>query len=251
MSRTKKGSFRTGTSGIVLPGTKLSFPPEFQQKTRLHYYSTLFNTVELNNTFYKVPMSSTFAKWAGEVGDDFQFTIKLWKELTHVKELKHDLTNIDIFLRAADNLRQKKGCLLVQFPGKITLDYYNELEMMLEKIASFDEENKWRIAVEFRNPGWYVSETFELLDEWGASAVLHDIPKARNYELNRNASFVYLRFHGPNGDYRGGYTDEQLAEHSDNARAWLKAGKDVYAYFNNTMGSAMENALTLKSMVGQ
>ena len=122
---------RIGTSNIVVPGTKQSFPFEFQQKTRLHYYSSIFNSVELNSTFYKLPMLSTFEKWSNDVNDDFRFTVKLWKEITHVKELKNDLQNIDVFLRAARGVGGKKGSLLVQFPGKITLKYYNEVEKIV------------------------------------------------------------------------------------------------------------------------
>lgn len=248
MAKLRNGVLYIGTSNIVVPGNKQTFPAEFQQKTRLHYYSTIFNTVELNSTFYKVPMASTFSKWAGEVGENFRFTIKLWKEITHGKNLQYDLTNIDQFLNAADGLNNKKGCLLVQFPGKISLEYYIAVEKILQRIVEREQEHPWRTAIEFRHPDWYVSETFELLDEYGASMVLHDIPKAKNFELNKRADFVYLRFHGPAGDYRGSYTDSYLAEHVSNTRTWLAEGKDVFAYFNNTIGEAFENAHTLKAM---
>ncbi len=250
MAKLQKGKLNIGTSNIVVPGNKQSFPAEFQHKTRLHYYSSIFNTVELNSTFYKVPMSSTFNKWAGEVGDNFLFTIKLWKEITHGKNLQYDLTNIDHFLKAADGLSEKKGCLLVQFPGKISLEYYSAVEKILQRIKGMEGDRPWRTAVEFRHPGWYVSETLELLDEYTASMVLHDIPKAKNFELNKAADFVYLRFHGPAGDYRGSYPDSYLAEHSSNIASWVKDGKDVFAYFNNTIGEAFENARTLKAMTG-
>ncbi len=248
MAKLQKGRLNIGTSNIVVPGNKQSFPIEFKQKTRLHYYSSIFNSVELNSPFYKVPMHSTFSKWAGEVGDDFLFTIKLWKEITHGKNLQYELTNIDHFLKAADGLGKKKGCLLVQFPGKIRLEYYIAVEKILQRIVAMELDQPWRTAVEFRHADWYVSETFELLDEYGASMVLHDIPKAKNFELNKTADFVYIRFHGPKGDYRGSYTDEFLNEKAKEIDAWRKEGKHVYAYFNNTIGEAFENALTLKAM---
>jgi uncharacterized protein YecE (DUF72 family) len=193
-------------------------------------------------------MPSTFSKWAGEAGDKFLFTVKLWKEITHGKNLQYELTNIDQFLKAADGLGNKKGCLLVQFPGKISLEYYIAVEKILQRILAMEQDHPWRTAVEFRHPDWYVSETFELLDEYSASMVLHDIPKAKNFELNKTADFVYLRFHGPKGDYRGSYTDEFLKEKSKEIDAWQKEGKDVYAYFNNTIGEAFQNALTLKTL---
>jgi len=248
VQKKSKGILRVATSNIVVPGTKQTFPADFQNKSRLNFYSSMFNTLELNSTFYKVPMLSTFEKWSLDVPKKFQFTIKLWKEVTHIKNLKFELENIDLFFKAAEGTRDKKGCILIQFPGKITFDFYNEVEQVFLRIRDNDPNNKWRKAVEFRSPTWYVTETTELLDEHGASMVLHDIPKSRSVEPNKRASFVYIRFHGPRGDYRGSYSDKQLQQYFDRIKEWLNAGKDVYAYFNNTMGSALKNAMTLKSM---
>lgn len=250
MIKQKNGILRIGTSGIVVPGAKQSFPIEFQHKSRLNFYSSLFNTLEINSSFYKVPLSSTFEKWAQDVPENFRFTIKLWREITHVKKLNVDFGNITRFLQAADQTGNKKGCILVQFPGKITLEYYNEVEQIFLRLQENDPHNKWRKAIEFRSPTWYVSETYELLEEFGASIVLHDIPKSKNSEINKPAQFVYLRFHGPKGDYRGSYSDDFLREQSEQIKGWLSDGKDVYAYFNNTIGSAYENAMTLKGMSG-
>ena len=250
MINKQRGILRIGTSNIVVPGTKQSFPEEYKLKSRLNFYSSLFNSLEINSSFYKVPLRATFEKWARDVPDDFRFTVKLWKEITHVKDLNSNLYDIDSFLNAADGLGYKKGCLLVQFPGKISFDYYNKVEDILQRIRQNNTGSSWYLAVEFRNPSWYVRETFELMDEHGASIVLHDIPKSRNVELNREARFVYLRFHGPKGDYRGSYPDDYLKDQSEKIKEWLKEGKDVYAYFNNTMGSALENVLTLKKLAG-
>mgnify|MGYP000108361109 FL=1 len=101
-----------------------------------------------------------------------------------------------------------KGCLLVQFPPSLTIDGFSQVESLLSLITD------WKVALEFRHPSWYISETFELADEYGASVVLHDIPKSRNTRLNNKADFVYLRFHGPAGDYKGGYTPAQLEQHA-------------------------------------
>lgn len=249
MDKIKKGVCRIGTSGIVLPGTKQSFPLAFQQKTRLHYYSSLFNTIEINSTFYKVPMGSTVEKWSSEVDNDFRFTIKLWKEITHAKELKINPQHIDQFMEVADRAGPKKGCVLIQFPGKITLEYYNQVEEIMERLKENDPMNTWSKAVEFRSDSWYVTEAHELLSANEASLVLHDTPKGKNTTINKSAQSVYLRFHGPTGDYRGSYTDGQLRKHSVEIKDWLGQGKNVYAYFNNTMGNAFENAITLKRLI--
>jgi uncharacterized protein YecE (DUF72 family) len=244
----QQGVLRIGTSNIVVPGNKLSFPPEYQQKSRLNYYSSLFNSLEVNSSFYKVPMRSTFEKWAADVPADFNFTVKLWKEITHIKDLKFKLSNIDYFLNAADGIGAKKGCLLVQFPGKINLEYYNQVEQILEQLQQLDPYNTWHKVVEFRNTSWYVNEAHELLDDYNASLVLHDIPKSKNTKLNKKATVAYYRYHGPKGDYREGYSDNYLAEQFQQMQQWLNEGKDVYAYFNNSLGDAFENALTLRKM---
>lgn len=248
MSKLKRGTLFIGTSNIVVPGNKQSFPDGYQLKSRLNYYSSLFNSVEINSSFYKVPMLSTFQKWYADVPENFAFSIKLWKEITHVKNLATDLKDIDTFLQAASGINDKKGCLLIQFPGKITLEYYSQLEQLLIRLAKADEQNRWQAAIEFRNPGWYVSEAYELLDEYGATMVLHDMPKAKNYTVNQTAAAVYIRYHGVNGNYKGSYSNSFLQQQYQLINSWLNTGKNVYAYFNNTMGSALENALALQQM---
>jgi uncharacterized protein YecE (DUF72 family) len=242
----KKGTLRIGTSNITLPGNKQTFPKEFSDKSRLNYYASLFNSLEVNSSFYKVPLPATFAKWAADVPHDFQFTVKLWKEITHDKTLTIDPEKVNYFLNAASGLADNKGCLLIQFPGKINFEHFAKVEELLSEIKNAEGGTIWRKAIEFRSPTWYVSETEELMDEYDASMVLHDMPKSKLAEPNKNAPFVFIRYHGPAGDYRGSYSDEFLLKQYQNMKGWLRKGKDVYVYFNNTIGNAFENAMTLK-----
>ncbi len=245
-----KGKLWVGTSNVVLPGSKLSFPVEFQSKSRLHYYSSLFNTVEVNSAFRKIPLGSTFEKWSHDVHDDFQFTIKLWKEISHIKKLAIDFRNIDRFF-APMNKMNKKGCLLLQFPGSITLDYFAQVEQILHRLCELDDDKLWRKAVEFRSATWHVGETYELLNEFDASMVLHDMPKSKNYEPNGKEQFLYTRFHGPTGNYKGDYSHTFLLQEAERIDLFLNNGKDVYVYFNNTVGNAFENALSFKLMMNE
>lgn len=80
---------------------------------------------------------------------------------------------------------------------------------------------------------------------YSAAIILHDMPKAKNEIPNKAAQFIYQRFYGVNGDYRGSYSDDFLEEQSHNIQGWLSTGKDVYVYFNNTIGNAFDNAMTL------
>lgn len=245
------GKIRIGISNGHMPGNKSSFPPEYRLKSRLHYYSSLFNTIEVNSCFYKTPLRSTYEKWARDVPDNFQFTLKLSKDITHAKDLSGDLACMDTFLQAAAGTGNKKGCLLIQFPGKITLDHFSRVEEILTRLRSHDPDQQWRKAVEFRNESWYITETTELLNEHNATMVLHDFSKARLSAWGGHASFMYLRFHGPGGNYRDSYSEQVLIEKTAMIREMAAAGKDVYVYFNNTAGNAFENARYLQAIVDQ
>lgn len=245
----KRGKFFAGTSNIVIPGNRQTFPEAYRQKSRLHYYATLFNSVELNNTFYKLPRAATFEKWSADVPVHFKFSIKLWKEITHIKELNYNDEDISRFMLSAGSLGAKTSCLLIQFPGKISFDYFGKVEVMLQQIKQADENKQWTIAVEFRNDSWYVSETNELLDEYNATMVIHDIRKGKNSGVNKKAPVVYIRFHGPAGDYRGSYDKKFLESQAVLISEWMMEGKNVYAYFNNTIGDAFENAQSLQRLV--
>ncbi|MCG2614313.1 DUF72 domain-containing protein [Terrimonas sp. NA20] len=238
-----------GTSNVVVPGNKTTFPPVFQQSSRLHYYASIFNSVEINSSFYKIPQEKTYEKWATEVPPSFRFSIKLTKEASHAKNLEWNEEAVEKFMQTAKGLGNKKGSLLIQFPGKITLDHFNEVQRILEKISTLDYDHSWHKAVEFRNNSWYISETRELLNEFSAGMVLHDHPKAKMNEVKDKADFVYLRYHGPKGDYRDSYSDVFLEQQASQIKDWLKDGRTVYAYFNNTIGNAFENAKHLQHLL--
>ena len=248
MSRKTSGTIRIGTSNVVVPGNKATFPPAFRNKTRLNYYSSLFNTVELNSTFRQIPRSATLSKWCTEVPADYQFTLKLLKDITHVKKLQGSISLVEPFLNAAQSLGNKKGCLLVQFPASIHAEYGEEVNSILETLHELDTNNQWKKAFEFRNETWYTSQTFRLLDQFKASMVLQDMPRCNNLHLQQQFPFYYFRYHGPTGDYRGSYTHEFLQEQAAKMKALLANGTDVYVYFNNTMGNAFENARYLQQL---
>jgi uncharacterized protein YecE (DUF72 family) len=249
MNKGGKGILRIGTSNIVTPFSKEFFPDAFKDKSRLNYYSSIFNTVELNSTFKKIPRLSTFEKWADDVPQGFQFTNKVSKEITHVKNLNAEFRIVKSFISAANHLGNKKGCLLIQFPEKITAEYREHVEKIILNIQRADTKNEWRRAVEFRSSTWYTERTKFFLHHYNATLVLHDMPKSANLNLDETASFHYFRFHGPTGDYKGSYSDEFLEQQALTIKALLIENKDVYAYFNNTMGDAFKNAITLEEKV--
>lgn len=247
-----KGLVRIGTSGIVLPGNKSTFPAQFQATTRLHYYSTFFNTLEINSSFYKIPKFSTFEKWSNEVPGHFKFTVKLWRGITHVKKLEYLSDDVANFMQAAEGLGDKRGCLLIQFPASIRSDYFSKVEKLLQYIVEFNQPKKWQFAVEFRHNSWYHEDLYKSLAQYNTSLVVHDMPNSAtpiNFLASKisNSKCLYIRFHGPTGHYDGSYSNQFIDDYAERIRGWTSAGKTIYAYFNNTIGSALLNAQRLQN----
>jgi uncharacterized protein YecE (DUF72 family) len=242
-------SFYAGTSGLVLPMPRYLFPPEFQEKSRLEYYASVFNSIEINSSFYKVPQAATVARWASSVPDTFTFTYKLWREITHVKELDFHRADVLNFMKVIEFAGERKGCLLVQFPPKLTIQHIGRLVHLLETIRAADPENKWKTAVEFRNASWYHKDVYTILKKLKMVVVKHDIRASFTPELPSDLSFAYYRFHGPEGNYRGSYTEDVLHEHAGYIKELIKKKKTVFVYFNNTAGDALKNLETLKNFI--
>lgn len=240
----------TGTSGLVLPlPNRRSFPPEFHDKSRLEIYASLFNSIEINSSFYKVPMASTIEKWAALVPENFKFTFKLWRNITHNKELAFNPSDIERFMEVIGNAGDKGGCLLIQFPPSISIANAEQLEKLLIGIKESDPEHKWNVVVEFRNKSWYHDDVYGMVDQYNCGIVLHDMPASGISFLDCAVDFIYLRFHGPAGGYRGSYADDFLYEYAQYIREWRNDGKEVYIYFNNTMGDAVKNLVTLNNYI--
>lgn len=240
---------KIGTSGIVVPGAKRDYPPEFQSGSQLHYYGSLFNTLEINTSFYKIPMPKTFAKWAEEVPDDFLFTVKLWRGITHAKKLDFSPADIDVFMNAANQLGEKKGCILIQFPASITIAYLSQVEAILQRLDQLNDDKAWRVAIEFRHVSWYQSAAYDMFEKYNAALVFHDMPNSKTPFDYLAAEHVYCRFHGPTGKYNGSYSPEFIQNIAENITSWSAQKKMVYVYFNNTMEGALENAQVLKTLV--
>jgi uncharacterized protein YecE (DUF72 family) len=245
----KEPHFFSGLSGIQLPVPKYKFPPEHQTSSRLSYYATFFNSIEINSSFYKIPMKSTVGRWAESVPENFRFTFKLCREITHAKELNFDKVEVERFIEATSAVGQKKGCLLLQFPPGLQGGHLHQLANLLDTMKTADSNAEWKIAVEFRNKTWYTEDTFDLLESYHATLVIHDIPASATPMTSAPSSVIYVRFHGPTGNYRGSYPHAFLREYAAYVKGWVTEGKSVYLYFNNTAGDAFNNLKTLNSFV--
>lgn len=242
--------FYSGTSNVVLPvPNKSHFPPEFQNLSRLKFYASLFNSVEVNSTFYKLPMPRTVARWTEEAGPQFRFTFKIWKQITHNKELVYERADIEKFFAAVNACKTSRGCILIQFPGSVRASYFHKVRQLLDDISECRAREDWKLAVEFRDRSWYTDAVYQVLEQHRACIVQHDMPKAFTPQIDMDVDFRYLRFHGEKGDYRGGYSREFLEDHAEFIRHQMAEGKTIYAYFNNTMGDAVHNAMDLDGFV--
>lgn len=234
-----------GTSGLVLPyKNRQAYPAAFEGRSRLGVYGALFNSIEINSIFYKLPKPSTVAQWSASVGDEFRFTFKLWKQITHNKGLDFERTDIEKFFGTIAGAGDKKGCVLVQFPASIKVSSFEKLERMLSCIQDYNK-GQWPLALEFRSDSWYTAPVYQLLNVYGATMVYHDKAGSNSPQPELDAGHIYLRFHGPDGNYKGSYDQGLLYEYAGYIAEWAGAGKIVYVYFNNTMGNAVDNLRTL------
>lgn len=234
----------SGTSNLVLPvKNKTFFPPEFREKTRLTYYSSLFNSLEVNASFYRMPICRTLIKWSGEVPSDFAFSFKLIKDVTHAEKGKFRLECVQRFMQVLQST-PNRGCLLIQLPPKFRRDIPG-LSALLAELSAFG----WPVAVEFRNREWYDDKVFSMLSAFDCALVLHDMKKCASPMETTSSKYVYLRFHGPEGNYRGTYDDNFLYEYAQYIKDWISEGKIIFSYFNNTLGAAAQNLQTLDRFV--
>ena len=239
--------YYSGTSGLLLNISKADFPVEFKQSSRLAYYASLFNSVEINSSFYKLPMSKTVRNWSESVGADFRLTLKVPKLISHRNAFDFDQKDVDEFLHLLPHLDGKLGCILLQFPPSVSSDKIHQLRKFLELVSQFDRAI--RVAIEFRNPSWYATETYNLAQEFNATIVVHDY---NGTQINSNTSlynFAYIRLHGNEPRYRGNYSDNELQSIAVIIKNYQHDKKEVFVYFNNTMGSAFINLQTLNKMV--
>jgi len=233
---------RVGTSGIVVPGTKVTFPEEFKSGSRLHYYGSLFNTLEINSSFYKIPLAKTFKKWSEEVPENFTFTVKCWRGITHAKHLEITDADIDVFMATIATVGSKAGCLLIQFPPSINVSYLKKVEKILERITYNDTNQQWRLAIELRHMSWYCDAAYAVFEKYKAAVVLHDMPGSTTPLQVPITNLLYLRFHGPTGNYDGCYSPDFIKSRAEQVQQWKNTVSNIYIYFNNTIGGAYENA---------
>ena len=118
----------------------------------------------------------------------------------------------------------------------------------MDLLQEVNSKYVWPVAIEFRDKSWYTDNVYEMLEQYQAAVVVHDMPASATPLIDMDCAFFYMRFHGQKGDYRGSYDEDVLEERAQNIKDRVTAGKTVYAYFNNTMGEAVHNLATLNRL---
>ncbi|MDN5347796.1 MAG: hypothetical protein PWP65_1360 [Clostridia bacterium] len=241
--------FYLGTSGYNYSHWRGKFYPEdLSTKDWITYYATRFNTVELNVTFYRLPLAKTFTTWYERTPDGFLFALKGSRLITHYKRLVGVEEALQSFFTRAAGLKEKLGVVLWQLPPGLHADT-ERLLAFCELLNSHPLARVARHAFEFRHQSWFVPEIYDILARYSYALCVADAPRWPQAK-EVTADFVYLRFHGSRKLYSSSYTSEELAGWAAQVKTWLAQGRDVYAYFNNDAeGWAVTNACELERLV--
>jgi uncharacterized protein YecE (DUF72 family) len=235
---------RIGCSGWEYKHWRNDFYPVSIARTRwFDHYAQLFDTVEINNTFYRLPERSTFVAWAARAPRDFLYSIKASRFLTHMKKLKDPEEPLERLFSRMNALGGHLGPVLYQLPPGWKLDR-ERLEHFLQALP-----HGFRHVMEFRDPSWYSDDVMRMLERYGVALCLHDM-RGSATGRERVGPFVYVRFHGASGTYSGSYPDSRLGDWATWLGLQQRSGADVYGYFNNDVGGhAPRNALTLRRLM--
>jgi len=240
----RRGEIRIGCSGWQYAHWRGDlYPRELAQDRWFEHYAEHFDTVELNNSFYRLPEADIFAGWARRAPRGFLMAVKASRYLTHVRRLRDPAEPLDRLWSRATRLGDHLGPMLYQLPPR--------WHRNLERLAAFAKAvPPGRLqAVEIRDPDWYHPDTYAQLERAALALCLHDMRGSAS-PRRPVGPFVYVRFHGSGAKYGGRYPGQALAAWRDRLIAWADAGPPCYVYFNNDIGGhAFRDAARLREMV--
>ena len=239
------GTAHIGTSGWHYAHWRGVFYPETLPASKmLEFYAGRFDTVELNNTFYRLPLVTGLDNWRCSTPGNFLFAAKGSRFLTHMKKLKDSDAGIDNYFERVRHLGKKLGPVVFQLPPFWNVNA-ERLEAFLAALPS-----RRRYAFELRNPSWHTPEIYGILRRYNAAFCIFEIAGVHSgFEIT--ADFTYVRLHGPGAAYQGKYPAATLRQWAARIREWRKQLRAIYVYFDNDQEAyAVENALGLKQLLG-
>ncbi|MCW2613425.1 MAG: hypothetical protein JWN08_419 [Frankiales bacterium] len=220
------------------------YPQDLPQRLWLEHHAQAFATVEVNNSFYRLPAREVFEQWAARTPPDYVVTVKASRFLSHVKRLKEPAEPVARLMDRAAGLGDKIGPVLLQLPPDLQVDA-GRLDACL---ACFPEST--RVAVEPRHPSWWVPDLREVLTARGAALVWADRGSQPVAPLWRTADYGYLRLHAGGGDDVWPYAEPVLREWAVRLAQTWDDDEDVFAYTNNDPGgAAVRDAVALAGLL--
>jgi uncharacterized protein YecE (DUF72 family) len=217
------------------------YPKGLPPSRWLEHYATLFDTVEVNATFYRLPLRSSVARWVEQTPPDFVFAVKASRYLTHLKRLTDLGSGLRRFYERIDPLvaSPKLGPVLWQLPA----NFHRNDERLARALAQLPPG---RHCFEFRHPSWFAGEVYALLREHGAALVIGDTPRRPFQTHELTADWTFVRLHHGHRGRNGNYSESELETWARRIAQWRRR-VDVYAYFNNDWNAyAVANGRWLK-----
>ncbi len=238
--------FHIGTSGWHYDewGHGVFYPKGLPKDQWLAFYAQHFDTVEINNTFYRLPKTEVTEAWGKQVQDGFRFTMKASRSITHVNRLRDCGEMTETFASRFRGIGEgRAGAILYQLPPYQRRDD-SLLEAFLEALPL-----GLMHAFEFRHKSWFADDALGLLNRHNAGLCVHDMPEVK-CPVTATASFAYIRLHGEGTETEGDYSDDELAIWAERARSISGNVDRVFVYFDNdTEGRALANARSLREML--
>jgi uncharacterized protein YecE (DUF72 family) len=203
------------------------YPEGLPQRRWLERYAEVFDTVEINATFYRLPSESAVRGWAEGSPGGFTFAVKMSRYVTHIKRLVEPKRGFGRFFDAIAPLREagKLGPILWQFPET----FHRDDERLRTALGALPQG---RHCFEFRHPSWFVADVYEQLREHNAALVVADDARRQLPSREITADWTYVRFHYGRRGRDGNYSHRELEEWKRRIAAW-RSRVEVFGYFNN------------------
>ncbi|PYX09138.1 MAG: DUF72 domain-containing protein [Acidobacteria bacterium] len=223
----------------------LLYPKKCPPSQWFDLYAQSFDTVEVNNTFYRLPTEDALRRWHDAAPAGFCFAVKASRFITHIKRLRDPENAIALFFSRVELLGHKLGPILFQLPP----NWHVDAERLADFLRALPLNHRY--VFEFRDESWNTPPIFDLLRRHKIAFCIHDWRGSQS-PVELTADFTYIRFHGATGKYQGNYDDHLLRSWAERIGNWTSHLSRIYVYFNNDQhGYAVSNAQTLQQLLNR
>jgi uncharacterized protein YecE (DUF72 family) len=232
-----------GTSGWQYKHWRGPFyPADLPASKMLRWYAEHLDTVEINNSFYRLPSSAALTGWCQQTPSSFCFAVKASRYITHNRKLKDPPDTVEKFMKAVEQLKRRLGPILFQLPPNWKVN----VERLDAFLAGLPPSHHY--VFEFRNQSWNVQPVYEVLRRHNAALCVYELGGFQS-PIEITADFTYARLHGPGNKYQGDYSVAALRGWAKRIEQWRKKLGHIFVYFDNDQaGFAAKNSLQLRTM---